>query len=93
MTGQSDKPHTSGMEKRNLVKKVREQRKMSQRRLALLTGIAQSQIGSIERGESWPSIEKAHRIAEALQSTTKRLWPPTPLSQAIVSDSTRQPAA
>jgi XRE family transcriptional regulator, regulator of sulfur utilization len=74
------------MEKHNTVKKVRERRGMSQRRLALLTGIAQSQIGSIERGESWPSIEKAYRIATALRSTTKTLWPPSAVVAASVVD-------
>ena len=44
----------------------RNKRKLSQDKLAELAGLSKTALGSIERGESVPSINTVDRIAKAL---------------------------
>lgn len=57
--------------------KVREMRKrlgMSQEGLAHLAGIERSYMGTIERGERNPSMEKIASIAKALKTSIANLF-------------------
>ncbi len=51
---------------RYMIINERRRQKMSQERLAGLTGISQATISSIERGISRPCIDSLRKIAEAL---------------------------
>jgi transcriptional regulator with XRE-family HTH domain len=57
------------------LKRARQRRGLSQAEVARRTGIAQTHLGAIERGESEPTISKAHRIARVLKLPTRKLWP------------------
>lgn len=48
------------------LKKVRQQKEMSQERLAELTGLHRTYVGSVERGERNVSIDNIERFAKAL---------------------------
>lgn len=51
---------------KNLVKKVRIQRHMTQKDLSELTGLSVNSISSIENGESFPNLYNAFMIARHL---------------------------
>lgn len=58
--------------------KMRERRKVlkiSQDKLALLTGIDRSYVGRIERGEVNVTLEKVYQIAEVLECDARDLLP------------------
>lgn len=48
---------------------LREERKLSQRKLAEIAGIKYSQIGRIERGEQNTSLSSIYVLAKALEVT------------------------
>ena len=48
---------------------LREERKLSQRKLAEIAGIKYSQIGRIERGEQNTSLSSIYILAKALEIT------------------------
>lgn len=48
------------------LKKVRQRRELSQERLAELTGLHRTYVGSVERGERNVSIDNIERFATAL---------------------------
>lgn len=52
------------------IKEIREAKKISQNKLAKLSGVSQSAISSIEGETKSPSIDTLDRIAEALGCTT-----------------------
>jgi DNA-binding XRE family transcriptional regulator len=57
------------------VKKARDLRRMGQIEAAKAAGVSQSYWGSVERGESVPTLAVARRIAKALGFTLDELWP------------------
>jgi transcriptional regulator with XRE-family HTH domain len=57
------------------VKAAREVRGLTQAELARRARISQSLLGAIERGDSQPTIQKAHRIARVLKFQLEELWP------------------
>lgn len=57
------------------VKAIREKRGLKQAELARRARISQSLLGAIERGDSQPTIQKAHRIARVLNVQLEELWP------------------
>jgi len=59
----------------NTLKKVRKERGLSQLRLAMVTGIAPTEISRIENGwiRPWPGWRK--RLARALGVTESELFP------------------
>ncbi len=58
----------------NAVREVRTQKRMTQQRLAELTGLARQSIISIEKGRYLPTIENALRIAAALDVPIENLF-------------------
>jgi putative transcriptional regulator len=57
------------------VKAAREALDLSQAEVARRARISQSLLGAIERGDSQPTIQKAHRIARVLNCRLEELWP------------------
>ncbi len=57
-----------------LLREVREEKNISLRRLAELTGISASQLSKIERQESEPTISTLVRIALALKIDIQKLY-------------------
>lgn len=55
------------------VKLERAKRKLSQEKLAELSGISKNFVGAIERGESSPTIDTLAKIADALGLTFSEL--------------------
>lgn len=49
-----------------MVRRLREERGLSQEDFAELTGHHRTYIGFLERGERSPNIETVHRVAQAL---------------------------
>ena len=49
------------------IKKYREKRKITQEKLAEITGISRDYISEIERGKKTPSLKRLILIAEALE--------------------------
>ena len=56
------------------VKRIREQRKLSQEKLAEAADIHTSYIGQIERGLRYPSLKVIFRIADALNIRISELF-------------------
>lgn len=56
------------------VKELRKQKELSQEKLALLCELDRSYIGGIERGERNISLINIHKIAIALNISTKELF-------------------
>ncbi len=52
-----------------LIARLREERGMSQRELAKMTGIKQPQIARIEKGGQVPTLETLWRLMDALNAT------------------------
>lgn len=57
-----------------LLREVREEKNISLRRLAEITGISASQLSKIERQESEPTISTLVRIALALKIDIQKLY-------------------
>lgn len=57
-----------------LLREVREEKNISLRKLADLTGISSSQLSKIERQESEPTISTLVRIALALKIDIQKLY-------------------
>lgn len=57
------------------VRRVRKSRNVSQDQLALKAGIDRSYMGRIERGQVNVTVEKAYRLAEALECDVHDLMP------------------
>ena len=53
---------------------LREQAKISQESLGLLSGLHRTYIGAIERGERNPSVLSLKKIADALKVTVRDLF-------------------
>ncbi|MBY6800095.1 helix-turn-helix transcriptional regulator [Clostridium botulinum] len=49
------------------LKKIREEKNISQSKLAILAGISRSYVSEIEAGKKTPSLDMLERIAEALE--------------------------
>lgn len=58
------------------LRKVREERQLSQEKLADLTGLHRTYVGSVERGERNVSIDNMERLAKALGVPLARLVTP-----------------
>jgi transcriptional regulator with XRE-family HTH domain len=69
------------------IREVRESRRMTQERLAELSGVTQSAISAIELGTvKVPGVDTAGKIARALGVTVEELFPvPEPASQEKAS--------
>ena len=59
---------------KNIVKEVREQRKMTQDELSKLVGVSRRSLSSIEAQNSVPSVDTALKIARALQTDVDKLF-------------------
>jgi len=55
------------------LKKIREEKNISQSKLAILAGISRSYVSEIESGKKTPSLDMLERIAEALEVCTSLL--------------------
>lgn len=64
----------SSQEFADRLKTLRKQRDLSQAQLAQLVGVHQNHIGRYERGESKPSADALHRLADALGVSTDYLF-------------------
>ncbi|NFK79022.1 helix-turn-helix transcriptional regulator [Clostridium botulinum] len=49
------------------LKKIREEKNISQSKLAMLAGISKSYISELEAGKKTPSLDMLEKIAEALE--------------------------
>ncbi|KIS21997.1 XRE family transcriptional regulator [Clostridium botulinum] len=49
------------------LKKIREEKNISQSKLAILAGISRSYVSEIEAGKKTPSLDMLERIAKALE--------------------------
>ena len=58
-----------------LVRKHRQERKLSQEQLALLCNMDRSYLGRIERGEVNPTLEKIYELSKALGISANKLLP------------------
>ncbi len=56
----------STIQLKNLIRRLRFERNMTQEELALRTGVSRQTIMSIERGRTNPSVLLAYKIASAL---------------------------
>lgn len=63
------------------VKRARGLRGLGQVEAAERANVSQSYWGSVERGESVPTLPVARRIAETLGFTVDELWPPERLGK------------
>jgi len=70
----------------NKIRKIREQRGLSQAKLAELIGATQSGIGKYERAERQVTLPVLEKIAEALQCTVADLIQNDNNSQTIASN-------
>ncbi|NEZ47696.1 helix-turn-helix transcriptional regulator [Clostridium niameyense] len=52
------------------LKKIREEKNISQSKLAILAGISRSYVSEIEAGKKTPSLDMLEKIAEALEVCT-----------------------
>lgn len=57
------------------IRKVRQEKKISQEKLALMCGLNRSYMGRIERGEVNITLEKLYLIASILKIDVKKLLP------------------
>lgn len=55
------------------VAEIREQRNLSQEKLATNAGVSRETIGLIERGQRWVRISTLHKVARALSVETYEL--------------------
>ncbi|MBY6758611.1 helix-turn-helix transcriptional regulator [Clostridium botulinum] len=55
------------------LKKIREEKNISQSKLAILASISRSYVSEIESGKKTPSLDILERIAEALEVCTALL--------------------
>lgn len=56
------------------IKEKRIERNMTQKQLSKLSGVSESYIGDLERGEKEPTISVLCRIAKALKVKTEELY-------------------
>ena len=61
-----------------LIRKVREEKNISIRRLSKMTGMSQGHISRIENGETMPTVLSIERIAIALRVDSKELYKTIP---------------
>jgi len=61
-----------------LIRKVREEKNISIRRLSAMTGMSQGHISRIENGETMPTVLSIERIAIALRVDSKELYKTIP---------------
>lgn len=59
----------------NTLKLHREQKHLSQLKIAKMVGISETHYQKIEYGLSKPNVELALKIAQALQTTVEELFP------------------
>lgn len=57
------------------VRKVRDERKISQEELAARIGVHRNHVGRIERGETSPPLPLVEKIAKALKASSQDLLP------------------
>lgn len=57
-----------------LLRQIREEKNISLRRLASMTGISKGHLSRIENGETMPTILTIERIAIALKVDSKQLY-------------------
>ena len=57
-----------------LIRKVREERKISILELSKMTGLSKGHLSRIENGETMPTILTSERIALALKVNSKELY-------------------
>lgn len=57
------------------IRKARQEKKISQEKLALMCGLDRSYMGRIERGEVNITLEKLYLIASILKIDVKKLLP------------------
>ena len=57
-----------------LIREVREERNITLRRLAEMTGISRGHLSRIENGETMPTILTIERIAVVLKVDSKKLY-------------------
>jgi DNA-binding XRE family transcriptional regulator len=65
------------------VKRARDLRNLGQVEAANRACVSQSYWGSVERGESIPTLPVARRIAATLGFTVDELWPPDSKSKRV----------
>lgn len=58
---------------RENIKKIRQSKDITQRQLAILSGLKQQNISRVESGKVTPSLETLIKIAEALRVDIKEL--------------------
>ncbi len=57
-----------------LIRKIREEKNISIRRLSTITGMSQGHLSRIENGETMPTVLSIERIAIALKVDSKELY-------------------
>ena len=57
------------------IRKARQEKKISQEKLALMCGLDRSYMGRIERGEVNITVEKLYLLASILKIDVKKLLP------------------
>lgn len=57
-----------------LIRKIREEKNISIRRLSTMTGMSQGHLSRIENGETMPTVLSIERIAIALKVDSKELY-------------------
>ena len=56
------------------IRKIRIEKKLTQKRLSELSGVSESYIGDLERNEKEPTISILHRLAKALDVDIRELY-------------------
>jgi DNA-binding XRE family transcriptional regulator len=65
------------------VRRARGNLRLGQVEAANRASVSQSYWGSVERGESVPTLPVARRIAATLGMTVDELWPPEPKTKSV----------